>query len=265
MACGKTEDFDQTTGMNNKIMVLGHAGMGIYYSEPEDSYESVRPTIDIGCDGSEIDIQMTKDSVLVIFHHGNLGELTHCDGRIYEHNWDEIKDCRYKSRNVKITSLRELLEGIPNLRDYYFSLDCKLDSKASEYSLYQDRFLRAIKRIGEQYGMSDHLFIEQYEPFLRRAQKLGLQNKLFLLTNNDDHPVDKVRASGFFGISVSSDISREDIAYAHSKGVYVMVWYPGNFSENKATLEKQPDIIQSDDPISLLKLLNRYNYENVTP
>lgn len=44
-----------------------------------------------------------------------------------------------------------------------------------------------------------------------------------------------------------------------------MVWAPSNFTENKLILSKKPDIIQTDDPISILKILNRYNYEKSIP
>lgn len=78
-----------------KVMILGHRGMGTLYKMPGNTYESIAPVIAIGADGSEVDIQMTKDSVLVLFHNPTLNANTTCTGRIYESTWEEIQQCKY--------------------------------------------------------------------------------------------------------------------------------------------------------------------------
>ena len=91
--CEKQEDFHVSNLNHDVIMVLGHAGMGEFYKYPNNSWESIEPALGIGADGVEIDIQMTKDSVLILFHDETLDLRTKCGGYTspYDYNWSEIK------------------------------------------------------------------------------------------------------------------------------------------------------------------------------
>src|SRR5690606_17296815 len=66
--CAKRKIYTDDTFFNTKVIILGHRGMGVEYYKPENTYESIIPALGIGADGCEIDIQMTKDSVLVLYH-----------------------------------------------------------------------------------------------------------------------------------------------------------------------------------------------------
>ena len=46
--------------------------MGITSQFPINTFESINSALALGADGSEVDIQMTKDSVLVLFHNRKL-------------------------------------------------------------------------------------------------------------------------------------------------------------------------------------------------
>ncbi|NTW34417.1 MAG: hypothetical protein HGB12_17655 [Bacteroidetes bacterium] len=92
-----------------------------------------------------------------------------------------------------------------------------------------------------------------------------MKNKVFLFCTLTQPNIDIAYDDHFFGISTSIDWLETDVSSAHDKGLYVMVWSPNNETQNKQTLDKKVDIIQTDSPISILKLLNRYNYEYIIP
>ncbi len=77
----KKETITDSTYFGGKVMILGHRGMGVMYNKPANSYESIADAIGIGADGCEVDVQLTKDSVLVIFHDETLNFLTNCSGK----------------------------------------------------------------------------------------------------------------------------------------------------------------------------------------
>lgn len=250
-----------------KVMILGHRGMGSLYKMPGNTYEAIAPVIAIGADGSEVDVQMTKDSVLVLYHDGTLNARTTCTGTIYESTWDEIKQCKYYAiqNNIFVNSVDTLFSQLPDLDQYYFSFDCKIDTSAADDDLYMEQFLRAIRRICEKYNMSDNVFLEGSETFLTKAQNLGLTNKLFLLSHVNESGIETASNSHFFGISTSIDWFDVDADKTHEKGLYIMAWSPDSDWQNKDALNKKADIIQTDDPMTILKLLNRFNYEYVIP
>jgi len=85
-SCQK-EDFDIINLNSNKISILGHGGMGIEHTYPMNSFESILNCLSIGADGTELDVQKTKDSVLVAFHDESLENSTDISGRIFNATW----------------------------------------------------------------------------------------------------------------------------------------------------------------------------------
>jgi hypothetical protein len=140
-----------------------------------------------------------------------------------------------------------------------------MDDSVADQALYIDQFFRAVKRLCDKYNMSNNVLIEGAASHLSRALELGLTNKMFLFGTFDEGTITMADTSGFYGISTSPDWMLVDADRAHAKGLRVMLWSPDNEGENKEALRLKADIIQSDDPISILKLLERYNYDYILP
>ena len=122
----KKDNFNILNLNNNKISVLGHGGMGIGQVYPINSFESILNCLNLGADGTELDVQMTKDSVLVAFHDRSLEHSTNISGQIFNKTWGEIKDVTYKNplyTNYKLISLDELFTNIENPTKYIFFFD----------------------------------------------------------------------------------------------------------------------------------------------
>ena len=97
-SCGK-KDFDINNLNNNKIAVIGHGGMGISHSYPMNSQESILKCLNLGADGTEIDVQMTKDGVLIAFHDSLLNHSTNLSGTVHSKTWAEIEGAIYSHPN----------------------------------------------------------------------------------------------------------------------------------------------------------------------
>lgn len=69
----------------------------------------------------------------------------------------------------------------------------------------------------------------------------------------------------FFGLVSQIDDFEVDADSAHVKGLYVMGYTPYNYYLNISMIRKKIDIVQTDDPISILKEFGRFNYEYVIP
>jgi glycerophosphoryl diester phosphodiesterase len=265
MAC-KKELYSGNTFFGSKVMILGHGGMGFMSIEPANTYPSVKNAVSIGCDGCEIDIQMTSDSVLVLFHDYSLSTQTSCEGRVIDYKWEEISNCKFDLavELVNICSVEQLFGRLPDLKDLYFAFDVKLESGLPDQQEYEWRLMRAIKRICDQYQMQEHVMIEGPAGFLQKAKILGLKSKLFLFSGSQPNPIDTAR-NRFTGVLYERDVSKEEIDRAHREGLMVTLYAPANYKENKEALDKGADIVETDDPATMLKLLQRYNFENVTP
>lgn len=264
--CEQEEDFHVENLNHNVIMILGHAGMGDLYKYPNNSWESIEPVIGIGADGTELDVQITKDSVLILFHDETLDGRTRCGGFTspYDYNWSAIKDCHYNSlfADIPIYSVDEVFERIPDLNKLYFSFDCKLAPGLSGNASYRLQFLRAIHKICEKYKMSDRVFIEGDLDLLIKAKELGMNNKGFAIGSS----LEDVISNQIFGIGTSIDSpAAEEIEIAHANGIQVMMWGAKTDIGNKQAIRLNPDIIQTDKPIPILMLFNRFNFDYDIP
>lgn len=266
LKCSKEKITDDNY-FGGKLIILGHRGMGIFYKKPGNTYESILPAIEIGSDGCEVDIQLTKDTELVLLHDHLLNESTTCSGRVYESTLNEIKECKYYAlqNNIFIYSVDEVFSRLPNLNNLYFSFDSKLDDEVTDKELYENQFLRAIKRICDKYHMSKNIFLEGNKFYLSKARSMGLTNKLFLTGIISQATIDTAKSYSFFGICTEMSNVEISTDIAHEKGLYVMAYSPNNYYSNLIALSKNIDILQTDDPISILKRFDRFNYEYIIP
>ena len=264
----KKEKINDDTYFGSKVIILGHHGIGAYYKIPSNTYESVAPAIGIGADGCEVDVHLTKDTALVLYHTHLLNPHTTCNGSIYESTLEEVLQCKYYGfkNNVFVCSADELFSKLPGLNNLYFSFDCKLDDDVPDIDLYRSQFIRAIKRLCDKYNMSEIVFLESLGPFLVKAKQMGLSNKLFLEGALSSSNIEFAINNSLFGISSQMDeIQIENSDIAHKKGLRIMAYTPYNYSRNKNAIKRGIDLLETDDPASILKEFNRFNYDYIIP
>ena len=71
-------------------MIMAHRGDS--GSAPENTLPAFQSAIDHGAGAVELDVQMTKDGVVVCLHDSSLRRTTGVNKKIWEVNYDEIKD-----------------------------------------------------------------------------------------------------------------------------------------------------------------------------
>jgi glycerophosphoryl diester phosphodiesterase len=113
---------------NPNTKAIGHGGMGISNTIPINTFESINQCLFSGADGVEFDIQLTKDSVWVVYHDSELNSGTNLGGSIFDKPWDYMKDAYYMNpiyANYGLINADELLGNIENKEQFVFSLDLK--------------------------------------------------------------------------------------------------------------------------------------------
>ncbi len=249
---------------NNEIGCFGHAGMGTESIYPVNTLESFQSCLDRGADGTEMDVQVTKDSVLVIYHDENLNSLSSCSGYIRDLNWSDISNCKMNStlfNNLEVLSFDEFIDKIAYPHNYVFTLDCKSHVDEAGKDAYYKLFGRAIARAIEKYGMVNNIFIEHPEvSFLNYIKSINPDAKLFLLNNDFDYSLKTAKENGYFGLSMQYEsVTAEQIKMAHDSSTHVTLWGVTTDKENYAAVEKCPDFMQTDNIEYLLKIFGKYN------
>lgn len=100
-------------GPHNYAMIIAHRGDWRY--APENSMRGFENCIKSGFDAIEVDVRMTKDSVLVIMHDETINRTTTGRGRVNELTLEEIKKYKLKTptnyvSNQSVPTFEEVLE-----------------------------------------------------------------------------------------------------------------------------------------------------------
>ena len=201
------------------VEVLGHAGISLHRDRavfPANSFESIRYAIDIlDADGVEVDVQLTKDSVLVLYHDKYLDYSTDFSGCVSQFSYQEIKAANLDNTNCKIIGLEPVLKYIESRGKSVF-----LDIKSYDYC--QEK---ATSITGFNYALENskskltQLFIEKIivsNASTSFLNQLNHPNKC-LEISNVTKGVNKLKAFGFQSVLINlTNVSKDDLIQLNS-------------------------------------------------
>ncbi len=212
----------------NKIQIVAHRG---YWNceaggMSKNSVAALKAAQDMGCWGSEFDVNMTRDGVLLVWHDNNVNGK-----KIEEHNYATFKDVRLANG-----------EPIPTIDDYLTQAKAKPDCvlvyelKGHSNAQIEDRFVdMTIKKLKEHnlYNPKKVMFISfSFHMCLRLSQLCPEFTVQYL--GSDRSPVELDRY-GINGIDFHQGVFKKHPEYvndARTLGMSINVW----------TVNKQEDI-----------------------
>ena len=261
VSCQK-EEFDIQNLEGNRIVCMGHGGMGIGYTYPMNTFESIQNCLLLGMDGCEIDVQLTKDNVLVAYHDSDLESSTTIKGMINDLTWEEIKGAKYQKTlylNYAICSLDDLFDNLESIHSFKFTFDCKLYCSSGKDNSYYDAYITALISLLEKYQMEDNVYIESQDTvFLKKVKALKPDLKLFIYPSSFNTGLSIAKELNLYGITISTrDVTKAQIAEAHQYQKRVAIWNIHSKSDTKEAIDKNPDIIQTDKVSMLIRLLKK--------
>ncbi len=240
---------------------MGHGGMGISSTYPMNSVESILNCLYLDSDGTEIDVQMTGDGVLVAFHDENLDGRTNGSGIVHQMNWSEISGVQYNSpimQGYEVRSLRALftaLENADKIKGRRFSLDCKnFDGNFGPESL--EKYCNALYEIIDEFNAVDNVILElQSDVFIDKVRTERPDLTIFVF-QDVEKALEKAINDQLDGVVASIDnITKEQITYAHAHNVMVTLFNTQSKQRNIDAIEMNPDFIETDRLEHLISVL----------
>lgn len=92
-------------------LLFAHRGVHNNLDVPENSIKAFKLALKNNLN-IELDIQLSKDNILVVFHDENLKRMTNVDKKLNELTYSEIKKLRLLETNQTIPTLKEVLNII---------------------------------------------------------------------------------------------------------------------------------------------------------
>jgi len=237
------------------IRKIGHGGMGLYSDYPMNSYESLMQALILGADGTEMDVQMTQDSVLVLFHDAELAHKTTGSGAIHDHTWDELKDVKYDEvalGRYDLIRLDFFLEHCNSYLNKEFCFDVKTNTPDAEHLRCLNRTLSDLIT---KYNLQDHCTIE-FQQEAQITHLISLRTDLKIYTYSDFETskslISTYQLAGW--VATKDDINQSRVDQIHELGSAVVGFSTFNKQDHLDLIHIGVDAIETDDVKGLLKM-----------
>ena len=240
-----------------KTKILGHKGSGSYnkYNNPyfDNSIKAIVFSLQ-NLDGSEVDIQMSKDSTLWLFHDNHIRScedslINFClltDDEIYT-----FSQCNYRNSLAPLSNLFLMLDTC-NYQNKFLSLDLKGLINPLALSIYKKDFLfkhyaSFIQSYAKEQAIS--LAIEtKHAAFLTMVN--NSVDTYLLELNNLDSAIFIANKNKFNGISCHFKKLLKDttlLKKTHKKNLKLQVWTPSKPKDINLVLPLRVDYLQTDN------------------
>lgn len=249
--------------------VISHRGANMV--APQNTLEAFRKSIEIGCDGFETDIHLTKDGIPVVCHNFTIDETSTGTGFIKDMTLEELREFdfgKYKGpefEGVKIPTLDEFLSLSEEMGDKMKVLDIELKSRVygSAGTELAEKTINAVK----EHGLFDKLLISSFDPaILVVCKKIDKACKTGILYSPDKLTGVKIALRPIsFAKEIGADalhpfymhVSRGYVEKAHKAGLQVNPWTVNKEKIAQKLLAAGVDGLITDDPGLMNRIIGK--------
>jgi glycerophosphoryl diester phosphodiesterase len=244
VGCTKQSNF-------SSIEVIGHAGMGLSMGNSmfhDNSKEAIEFALQMrGCDGVEVDVQLSKEGDLWLYHDTKLDSESTGEGCIPDKMKSELALLNYKTwRKEKLIPLAELNPTLLFGKTIY--LDLRTVNECLNQSINSALLIQRLNEI-------DFLNIPEIQVILL-TNNVVLANKLidsfysvYLDVTEYQMAQQSLQANPIIqGIVIrNSAISQEEVKMIQNLGKKVVLYDMRSAVGIRKALKKNPDSIMTDD------------------
>lgn len=171
-------------------LILAHRGASAY--APENTIAAFRLAHELGADGIELDVQLTRDKIPVVIHDETVDRTTNGKGRVSDLTIAEI--ARLDAGTWKTEDYRG--EAVPTLAQVFDSLQdwlhpagrirpCLINVELKTEKIFTDGLEQQALNVIARYGLENHVLLSSFSPFaLHRARAIDARLPRGLLYDN---------------------------------------------------------------------------------
>ncbi|WP_114749490.1 glycerophosphodiester phosphodiesterase [Pleomorphovibrio marinus] len=242
-ACGPAPE----TFLDNPV--IAHRGAWKTEGLPQNSIASLQRAIDIGCAGSEFDVWMTSDGVLVLNHDADY------EGLVLETaTFEEVSQLRLSNGERLPTAEEYIRKGMTQNRTKLI-----FEVKPSKISTG-----RGVELAEKSVDIVKSMGAEKWVDYITFDHDIGLRiialdpdaNVAYL---NGDKSPQELKEAGYFGLDYNIRVMKENPNWfeeARELGLNINVWTVNNREDMEWLLDQNVDYITTDEPELLFEMLN---------
>jgi glycerophosphoryl diester phosphodiesterase len=146
----------------SSVIVVAHRAD--WRNFPENSLEAIQSSIEMGVDMLELDVQRTKDGVMILMHDQKLDRTTTGQGNIAETTWEEISKLNLKDHKGEVTSYK-----VPKLEDALLLCKDRIMINLDK----ADRYFDEVFALLDKTGTGDLIVMKGGQPADQVREKFG--------------------------------------------------------------------------------------------
>lgn len=242
--------FYATAFMNNTVQaqseIIAHRGYWKTENSAQNSITGLRKAAEAKVYGSEFDVQLTGDGVIVVNHDDNINGIT-----IAETPYSKLNGIKLKN-GEKISTLEEYLSEGKKLKNIQMILEIKPHKTKEQETEIAQKAVKLVRKAGMEKQI-EYISFSQY--ICETLAKLTPGSKIAYL--NGDLSPKELKEKGINGIDYNYKILKkkpEWVKEAHQLGMTVNVWTVNDTKDIKNMIDLNVDYITTDNPIEALEL-----------
>ena len=240
-----------------KTKIWAHRGASGWDKQyaPENTMPAFEKAAQMGADGIETDVQLTKDGVLVLCHDESIERVSDGTGWIKDYTFKELRGFSFSKTHpefgkVEIPTLQDLLYF---LQDNDLELNLELKSGALYYEGLEERTADLVHEMGMEerviYSSFNHYSLMKAIAYCREK---SYQARFGVLTGAPigfaPEYVKKIGADAYH--PAAGGLLDGEVANCHAHGLKIHIWTVDMKSEIKRWSDLGADAIITDCPDS---------------
>ena len=233
--------------------VMAHRGLSA--DAPENTLYAFSDAISVGADFIELDVQQTRDGVLVVMHDSNLKRTTGMNKDIWDVDYADIQNLDAGSwfdpayANARIPTLEETLQFVDKRAK--LNIEIKPTKHGSD-TLEQD-----VAELITRYQYTDACYVTSFSyGSLKKVKEANPEIRTGYLMSVAYGQFYSLKYADAFSLN-KVFVTSQVVNAAHQQGKQIFAWTVNSMSEVRSLCNLHVDSIITDDPVMVQNVISR--------
>jgi glycerophosphoryl diester phosphodiesterase len=230
--------------------VIAHRGYWRSPDYPQNSLASLQRAFDLEIYGSELDVWITKDGVVVLNHDATISGIN-----IENSNYTDLKDVRL-TNGEPIPTLQECIDRVKKQGKTKLVIEIKPHATTAN----ENRAVAAVLELVNNNGVAHQVDYISFSQNICRGLIVSNPGNRVAYLNGNLTP-DVLKSQGYWGLDYSSGVLKSNTGWVQSAkavGLTVNVWTVNTTPDFEYFITMGVDFITTDSPQMLKEMLASY-------
>lgn len=239
--------------------VMAHRGLSA--DAPENTLYAFSDAISVGADFIELDVQQTRDGVLVVMHDSNLKRTTGVNKDIWDVDYADIQNLDAGSwfdpayANARIPTLEETLQFVDKRARLNIEIKPTKPTKPTKHG--SDTLEQDVAELITQYQYTDACYVTSFSyGSLKKVKEVNPEIRTGYLMSVAYGQFYSLKYADAFSLN-KVFVTSQVVNAAHQQGKQIFAWTVNSMSEVRSLCNLHVDSIITDDPVMVQNVISR--------